>query len=141
MLKSSEVLKNRKELLEKRSVQHIAKVNEEMLAIEKSINKYNKDIDDTKDYIDIDMIITTEESKQALKEAEWVIDKSQSVPCGHTWIRPVEEDCSFNRMDKEHVKDMNKLEHNKKEENNINVNEDELINILNDIFCKNVRFS
>lgn len=140
MLKSSEVLKNRKELLEKRSVQHIAKVNEEMLAIEKSINKYNKDIDDTKDYIDIDMIITTDESKQALKEAEWVIDKSQSVPYGHTWIRPVDEDCLSN-IDKEHVKDMNCLENNKKEKNNINVNEDELINILNDIFCKNVRFS
>lgn len=90
MLKSSEVLKNRKELLEKISAQHIAKVNEELLAIEKSINKYSKDINDTNDYIDIDMIITTDESKQALKEAEWVIDKSQSVPCGHTWIRPVD---------------------------------------------------
>lgn len=112
MLKSSEVLKNRKELLEKRTVQHIARVNEELLAIEKSINKYNKDIDDTKDYIDIDMIITTDESKQALKEAEWVIDKSQSVPCGHTWIRPVEEESDFDKVSKENKDAMNNFTHN-----------------------------
>lgn len=130
MLKSSEVLKNRKELLEKRSVQHIARVNEEMLAIEKSINKYNKDIEDTNDYIDIDMIITTDESKQALKEAEWVIDKSQSVPYGHTWIRPIE-----NSYTKVITKFNDKFEKESEHKPHTDINTDEVCDYLCKLFC------
>lgn len=91
MLKASEVVANRKSLLERRNKEHIELVNKELLEVEKAINKYNNNIEDTNDYIDIPMIIKTDECKQALKEAEWEIDRSQSVECGHTWIRPVEE--------------------------------------------------
>ena len=58
----------------------------------KAINKYMNDILDTNDYVDIPIIIKTDEVKQALKDAEWYIDKSQSVEYGHTYIKEITQD-------------------------------------------------
>jgi hypothetical protein len=63
-----------------------------MLAIEKAINTYEKDDENNKPYIDIEMIIKTEESKECLKEHGFFIDKvSQYIPYGITRIYLSEE--------------------------------------------------
>ena len=92
MIKASKVRQTRNELKSKQLKEHNELVNKEMLEVEKAINKYMNDILDTNDYVDIPIIIKTDEVKQALKDAEWYIDKSQSVEYGHTYIKEITQD-------------------------------------------------
>ena len=92
MIKASKVRRTRNELKSKQLKEHNELVNKEMLEVEKAINKYMNDILDTNDYVDIPIIIKTDEVKQALKDAEWYIDKSQSVEYGHTYIKEITQD-------------------------------------------------
>lgn len=84
---AEEIINNKKIRLEQKLKEHNALVNEEMLAIEKAINTYEKDDENNKPYIDIEMIIKTEESKECLKEHGFFIDKvSQYIPYGITRV-------------------------------------------------------
>lgn len=84
---ADEILNNKKVRLEQKLKEHNALVNEEMLAIEKAINTYENDDENNKPYIDIQMIIKTEESKESLKEHGFFIDKvSQYIPYGTTRV-------------------------------------------------------
>jgi hypothetical protein len=84
---ADEIMKNKKARLEQKLKEHNERVNEELLCIEKAINTYENDDKNTKPYIDIQMIIKTEEAKESLKEHRFYIDKvNQDIPYGVTRI-------------------------------------------------------
>jgi hypothetical protein len=84
---ADEIMNNKKARIEQKLKEHNERVNEEMLEIEKAINTYEKDDENNKPYIDIKMIIKTDEAKQSLKEHRFYIDKvNQDIPYGVTRI-------------------------------------------------------
>lgn len=67
--------------------EHIERVNEELLEIEKAQNTYEVDLENDNPYIDIPMIIKTQEAKDSLKEHGFYIDKvNQDIPYGITRV-------------------------------------------------------
>ena len=75
MKSAKKLLNSKKVLIEKKRMENAKLVNEELLEIEKALNKYERDLDDTKPYIEIGMIIKTDEVKNLLKEKGYIIDK------------------------------------------------------------------
>ncbi|NFT08119.1 hypothetical protein FDF26_13805 [Clostridium botulinum] len=89
MKSAKKLLNSKKVLIEKKRMENAKLVNEELLEIEKALNKYERDLDDTKPYIEIGMIIKTDEVKNLLKEKGYIIDKiGKYIPYNTTriWI-------------------------------------------------------
>ncbi|WP_252241548.1 hypothetical protein [Clostridium sp. ZBS18] len=75
MKSAKELLNSKKVLIEKKRMENAKLVNEELLEIEKALNKYESDSDNTNPYVEIDRIIKTDEVKNLLKEKGYIIDK------------------------------------------------------------------
>lgn len=93
MKSAQEILKAREEKKQQRLKEHTELINTEMLEIEKILNKYENNLEDTKPYITVQMIIKTDEVKQLLKEKGYYIDKtSNDIEYNTTRIYLNEED-------------------------------------------------
>lgn len=92
MKSAKELLNSKKVLIEKKRMENAKLVNEELLCIEKALNKYESDSDDTNPYIEIDRIIKTDEVKSLLKEKGYIIDKIGTIKFNTTriWINEEE---------------------------------------------------
>ncbi|MBY6838683.1 hypothetical protein [Clostridium botulinum] len=88
MKSAKELLNCKQVLIEKKRMENAKLVNEELLEIEKALNKYERDSDDTNPYIEIDRIIKTDEVKNLLKEKGYIIDKIGAIKFNTTriWI-------------------------------------------------------
>lgn len=88
MKSAKELLNSKKVLIEKKRMENAKLVNEELLEIEKTLNKYESDSDDTNPYIEIDRLIKTTEVKNLLKEKGYIIDKIGTIKFNTTriWI-------------------------------------------------------
>jgi len=75
MKSALEVLKIREEKRQQRIKDNQEQINKELLSFEKSLNKYESNIEDNKPYITVDTIIKTEEVKSLLKQNGYYIDK------------------------------------------------------------------
>lgn len=97
MKSAKELLNSKKVLIEKKRVENAKLVNEELLEIEKALNKYESDSDDTNPYIEIDRFIKTTEVKNLLKEKGYTIDKIGAIKFNTTriWIDEVEYDKKY----------------------------------------------
>lgn len=88
MKSAKELLNSKKVLIKKKRMENAKLVNEELLEIEKTLNKYESDYKNTKPYIEIDRIIKTSEVKNLLKEKGYIIDKIGTIKFNITriWI-------------------------------------------------------
>jgi hypothetical protein len=87
-MKSAEEIRNiRKRKLEEQLKQNQDRVNEEMLELEKILNEYEDNIEDTKPYVQVPLIIRTKEVKTLLEQMGYYIDKTnQDIPVNTTRI-------------------------------------------------------
>jgi hypothetical protein len=87
-MKSAEEIRNiRKRKLEERLKENQNRINEELLECEKALNKYEDDIEDTKLYVQVPLIIKTKEVKTLLEQQGYYIDKTnQDIPVNTTRI-------------------------------------------------------
>lgn len=89
---ADEIMNNKKARIEQKLKNHNELVNTELLEVEKVLNKYESDLEDTKPYIDIPIIIKTQETKENLKEHKFYIDKiNQDIPYGTTRVYLTED--------------------------------------------------
>ncbi|MBN1074686.1 hypothetical protein DVV91_10065 [Clostridium botulinum] len=92
MKTAKELLNSKKVLIEKERSNHAKLVNEELLDIEKQLNKYERDLENTNPYIEIDRIVKTDEVKNLLKEKGYIIDTIGTIKFNTTriWINEEE---------------------------------------------------
>lgn len=75
-MKSANELKNSKQLkLQQRLKENTERINMELVEIEKAQNKWESDLDDTKQYFEIPIIIKTQEVKDLLHNQGYIIDR------------------------------------------------------------------
>lgn len=75
MKPAQEILRIKEEKRQQKIKENAELVNKELLEIEKVLNKYESDLEDTKEYITVPLIITTNEVKELLKQNGYCIDK------------------------------------------------------------------
>lgn len=87
MKSAEEIRNNRKIKLEEKLKENQNRINEELLECEKALNKYEDDIEDTKPYVQVPLIIKTKEVKTLLEQQGYYIDKTnQDIPVNTTRI-------------------------------------------------------
>lgn len=87
MKSANEILKIKKERKQEKLKLETEQINKEMLEVEKTLNTYEKNDEDTNSYIDISIIIKTQTVKDLLKEKGFYIDKvNQDIPYGKTRV-------------------------------------------------------
>jgi hypothetical protein len=87
MKSAQEILKIKKERQQQKLIENQNRISEEMLALEKALNKYESDDEDTKPYVEVDLIIKTKEVKTLLDQQGYYIDKTnQNIPVNTTRI-------------------------------------------------------
>ncbi|OSA95679.1 UNVERIFIED_ORG: hypothetical protein B2H93_04460 [Clostridium botulinum] len=74
MKSAKELLNMKRVMIEKERMKKSKLINEELLDIEKQLNKYESDLENIKPYIEIDRLIKTDEVKNLLKEKGYIID-------------------------------------------------------------------
>jgi vacuolar-type H+-ATPase subunit I/STV1 len=79
MIPASQILKEREELIQKEMKENIEKINKEMLEFEKVMNVYRKDTKDKKKYVEVPLIIKTEEVKKSLADNGYIIYRVSSL--------------------------------------------------------------
>jgi hypothetical protein len=72
---AKEILRQREELKAQKMKENIEQINKEMLEFEKALNVYKKDIENTKPYIELPLIIKSQEVKDLLGEGGYIIDR------------------------------------------------------------------
>ena len=75
MKSASEVLKSKNEKIQQKIKDDSELINIELLEVEKILNKYESDTDDTKPYITVPLIIKSQTVKDLLIKEGYVIDR------------------------------------------------------------------
>ncbi|HBJ1650877.1 TPA: hypothetical protein LA460_000095 [Clostridium botulinum] len=135
MKSAKELLNSKKVLIEKKRIKNAELINEELLDIEKALNKYESDLENTKPYIEIDRLIKTDEVKNLLKEKGYIIDTIGAIKKNTTRIWIDEEKYNKNHPSTTTIKNTVKInEDNKKYIALDSKNKDIIENLFKDIY-------
>ncbi|NFH01352.1 hypothetical protein FC831_13875 [Clostridium botulinum] len=131
MKSAKELLNSKKVLIEKKRMENAKLVNEELLDIEKQLNKYERDLENTNPYIEIDRIIKTDEVKNLLKEKGYIIDTIGTIKFNTTRIWINEEEYNKKYQGDVTIKNTIKINDNSKKSLD---SEDTIENLFKDIY-------
>jgi hypothetical protein len=97
MKSAQEILRIKEEKRQQKIRENAELVNKELFELEKVLNKYETDDEDSKRYVTVPLIITTNEVKELLKQNGYIIDKiSNNIEVNTTRIWLSEE--GFNQF-------------------------------------------